>query len=441
MRSVNFFRSALLICCCLAATVLVKGSKGSVKAFGAKGNGVADDSQAIQNAVMKLDTIIFPQGTYKISRLITFNGLKNKVIQAQSKAVIINTNLDSGSFLFENCENIVLKGGKWTRPLVSKQGGKEQHTFAFRNVHSLLIDGLYIDGSPEMGIALSEVVDGTVTNCKIRNCFRDGIYAHYSAKLTYANNDLANIKDDAMSMHDYGIPAQKKHLIQSGYPQAGNAVIKNNKVNNCYQGFSSIGCQNITVINNNITNTVGAGIAVFNAENMMKGSTARVENVTVKGNVLRNNGGKQSIMAKAYPNFGQLTTGRSALFFGVLDSSNLINNPKSKLRNIRIEDNSITNCHVNGAYLAQIDNLFFKNNSFVDCNLDKSRFTGRIVELRNCDDVYVYANKVEDLKKTSSHIAGFEVKNVSGEMGKWNVKGFSDAAGRFESGKKPKEIQ
>lgn len=437
----NLIKANALLLIFFFSAVCVFASKRDVKKMGARGDGINDDSKAIEDAINSTDTIVFSAGTYKIARLLKFTGLHDKVILAKKNAVIINVNDSSGSFLFDNCKNIEIQGGKWTRTPIYKQGKGEEHTFYFRNVHGLIVNGIYLTISPQMGIAMGEVVGATISNNRIENCFRDGIYSHYSAKLTYINNTLSNIKDDAMSMHDYGIDAQKKNLINSGYTQAGFAIIKNNIVRNCYQGFASIGCNNLMISNNKISNTVNAGIAVFNSENLFKGGKARVANVVIANNVLLNTGGKQNIIGKDYPNYGQLTTGRSAIFVATTDSSNFINNPHTRLSNIRIENNSVTSSYVNGAYLAQIDSLVFMNNTFLNCDIDGSKYSGRIVEVRNCSGAYIYENSVQDTREKKQHMSGYEIKNVSGKMGRWTVKGYIDSASRYIMGDRPVEIQ
>jgi hypothetical protein len=58
----------------------------SVKDYGAKGNGIADDTAAIQNAVnaTKSGTLLFPAGTYRLSTTITL--LNNVTYQGQGTA-------------------------------------------------------------------------------------------------------------------------------------------------------------------------------------------------------------------------------------------------------------------------------------------------------------------------------------------------------------------
>jgi hypothetical protein len=412
--------------------------KVSVAKYGAKGDGKTDDSNAIINAIKAGDEIVFPKGKYLITKTLRFTNLSNKHIFAYD-ATIINSDNTVPSIVFDTGNDITIEGGTWARlTLPTAIGAKNnENTFTFITIKNLVVKKIHIIGSPEMGICMMNVVHGIITNNTIEKCFRDGIYSHYSAKLTYAYNHLEDIKDDAMSIHDYGLTEQKAVIIAAGYSQAGHAVVINNVVKNAYEGFSSIGCDSLYIAGNNISNTVNAGIAVFNSETLFKGSTARVKNVFITNNKLSYTGGAQKIMGGTYSNNGQLSTGRCALYVAVNDASNLINNPTTRLSNIKITKNVITNSYVNGAYIAQIDGLIFENNSFTDCDIDRSHYSGRIVEIRNCTNASIFNNSVIDDREKILHDAGYETTNISGKMGNWIVKGHLDPVAGYTLGVHP----
>ena len=403
-------------------------SKINVKACGAKGDGVTDDTEKLIFAISSADTIIIPKGIYLISKQLKFVDVSNKTIMASS-AIIKNNNNSAGTLEFARGNNISIIGGTWTRTaLPKKEGTGNEHTFTFVAIKNLNVKNVTINGSPEMGIAMIGVVNGNIADNDIQNCFRDGIYSHYSVKLTYNGNRLENIKDDAMSIHDYGIAAQKPEVIAAGYSEAGQSTVINNTAKNVYQGFASIGCDQLYISGNKITGTVNAGIAISNSENLFRGGTARAKNIMITDNIITNAGGTQNIMGVNYTNSGQLSTGRSALFIAVLDSSNLINKPKSRLTNISVVNNEIKDSYVNGAYIAQTDGLVFKNNSFVDCNISNSPYCGNIVEIINCNKTVINNNKIIDDRKTPLHKVGYQINNVEGQMSDWKVKGYQSKA-------------
>jgi hypothetical protein len=404
--------------------------KISVKACGAKGDGKHNDTEAILYAVKVADTILIPTGSYLINRKLTFKDLRNKTIIATG-AIILNTNNNDGTLEFTDGENISVTGGTWTRSVLPREQGKgQEHTFTFSQIKNLTVKDVTINGSPQMGIALIGIVGGLINHNTVTNCCRDGIYAHYSVKLTYSNNYITNIKDDAMSIHDYGLIIQKGLMVTKGYMQAGQSKVINNTCINTYQGFSSIGCNDIYIAGNKISNTVGAGIAISNSETLFKGGTARAKNIIIEKNILSRNGSAQIIMGVKYTNGGQLSTGRSALFIAVNDEQNVISHPKSTISKVTVTNNTISDCGVNGAYIAQVVGLVFKSNSFTNCNTDDSPYCGNIVEVENSANALINNITVIDNRTRPHHKTGYQLKNVTGKANSWNVKGYTTVPGK-----------
>ncbi|RVU00927.1 hypothetical protein EOD41_09850 [Mucilaginibacter limnophilus] len=417
--------------------------KVSVRDFGAKGDGITDDSEAFLRAIKAADFVVVPKGKYLLKKKLSFTKLSNKTISAYG-ATIINNNTELGTLYFGSSINITIEGGTWTRKTMPDHISNlpSEHTFSFVRVRNLTVKKVHINGSAQMGINMVLVDNATVYGNLIENCYRDGIYAHYSVNLTYESNTLNNIKDDAMSIHDYGIDAQKQEMFSAGYRQSGKSRIINNVTNNTYEGFASIGCDGLLISGNKINNTVNAGISIFNTPKLFKGSNARAKNITITNNYLSYTGGTQRIMGEEYKNQGQLTGGRSAIFVGVQDEQALINNPdpKSRITDVTITNNTVVNSYVNGAYIGQVDNLEFKNNTFTDCNIAMSNFSGRIVEIRLCNNVDIDDNSVIDDRSKPRHNAGYELKNVNGRMGKWIIKGHIDQADKYIIGSSPVSI-
>ena len=130
----------------LAAALLAQGTI-DVRAFGAKGDGVADDTAAIQRAADALrgpdrtcdahcetrfcnamidrpsPALVFPAGTYRVSGPVVFN--RNAVLLGEKGAKIVNVSSDRETFYFREAhrlivEGLVFEGGavhlrQWTR--------------------------------------------------------------------------------------------------------------------------------------------------------------------------------------------------------------------------------------------------------------------------------------------------------------------------------------
>lgn len=79
--------------------------------FGAKGDGVTDDSQAIQDAFDSGLNVYFPKATYYITEAIFVNGLSGRTIDFGTSTFHFKSNAGEVryGFWFEECENLVLK--------------------------------------------------------------------------------------------------------------------------------------------------------------------------------------------------------------------------------------------------------------------------------------------------------------------------------------------
>ena len=401
----------------------------TVKQFGAKGDGVTDDTKAITDALNSdVAAIYFPQtkSYYKVSEMIIVSNVNRKKILTKN-AKILNSDLTKATFLFQNSKNIEIYGGVFgytTLPV--KNGGNSQHVFQFDKCQTVIVDRVHIINSPEMGIAITNSNFVTVKNSTIEHTFRDGTYAHYSANIKYLNNIYKNIKDDAMSFHDYGIASDKVELLKYGYTQSTNLLAANNTVKNAYQGIASIGSDKVKIMNNRFDSTVIAGIAIFNSKELYPDGKALVKNVEIVGNTLTNTCKTIIINNKPYNNFGQASTGRAAIFIGSLGDNNQVYMGESKrLNNIVVKDNKVSYSGASGFWGSLTDNLTLLNNKFINCSGEVSSqgLHGDVVEINNVTKFYATNNMIVDSRKKTMHRHGYSLDNVSGRMSNWNVKG------------------
>lgn len=413
----------ILLVCFYAVNCQAQGSSKSVKDFGAKGDGVTDDTQALINGVQGSSTLIIPAGTYNIKGVVSFNGLKNKVIIADKNAVIRNTTDDKGSFNFAFCQNLTIQGGTWTYVHLPTSNGKtgQEVYFLFSTCKNVTVNHIHLIGAWEMGICMMACMNMNISNNIIEKCYRDGIYSHYSANLVYCGNHLADIKDDAMSIHDYGIASQRTVLTAAGIPQSGYAIVFDNTTKNTYQGFASIGCTHLFIANNDIQNTVTGGISISNSELLFVGSTARPNNITISNNNLSGVGGNIKIIDDYHHNSAQLSIGRAAIFVGVIDEKDKILNPKSTIKYVTVNDNTVSNSYEDGIYLGNINGLNFFNNVFSNNNLNGDAYGVSAVEMKSCNGVAMGNNTIRDGRKNADGDFIYNLDSVNGNEGQWNI--------------------
>jgi len=428
----SFLRVAVTALFLLAVTSAFAKHKGapdspvSIEQFGAQaGNPNFDNGPAIIKALQSAKAVLIPANkNYYISSTISVTGLDGVTITATG-STITNTNYDVQTLHFVKCNNITINGGHYTRDVMpDKQDGKNQHTIEFVSCANVSITYAHIERSPEMGIANNVVNGGVYTNNTIEHCMRDGIYAHYSINLKYIDNTITDIKDDGLSMHDYGIPAQKSMIIQAGHPQAGYSVISGNHVSNCVEGVASIGCTHLTISNNTIKNTVDAGISLFNSEDLSPGSNARLSFITVVNNTIDNAGANLTVDGVFFKSTAKYIVGRSAIYIACVKQGQPYYLSKLRSSDINVQGNRVSNCPVNGATLYNIDGLVLRDNQFTNCHSDNNADTGDIVEIQNCTAINVSDNEVIDTRRPALHDRGYAIVNCSGTFKQGVVNGF-----------------
>jgi parallel beta-helix repeat protein len=238
------------------------GAVYNVKAYGAVGDGITDDTTAIKAAIAAAPAggvVYFPAGTYLCGQInVTTNRL---------------TLLGSGS-----ASTLKLRNGANT-PLVVIG------PVIYGALASLALDGNGANNTmpganPNCGVLVGTSTWVTVENCAISNTTNDGVFLQKSQYCTVANNYFSNC-------------FQGIHVIQG----SNDNLILGNSLNQCaygiyldYDGSTATYCYRNKVVGNTVTNCTGiqgawaqaAGIALSGAP-----STIVENNVCAGASVLR----------------------------------------------------------------------------------------------------------------------------------------------------------
>lgn len=167
----------------------------NVKDFGAKGDGVTDDTANIQKTIDSLKTtggtVFFPEGTYLVSQAGTN---KSWCLELRSNIFYVGLGYES---------KIVLKAGQNKFVRLMSTGLNE-------NVKNIIISGLHLDGNKakqnkayeqQHAILLAGVEDCEVRHCIIHDFIGDGIYVHHgsspigSQRVLVEENEIFESKD------------------------------------------------------------------------------------------------------------------------------------------------------------------------------------------------------------------------------------------------------
>lgn len=128
--------------------------------FGAVGDGVHDDTNAIQTALLS-DNVFFPEGTYLVktndSERISVPSNRILLFHKNAKLKGINENKSTGSILLLlNVNNVSINGGNFEGDVLENTNEAEGAN-----------NGIYISGSNNI----------VISDCHFTNCFTDGIYS------------------------------------------------------------------------------------------------------------------------------------------------------------------------------------------------------------------------------------------------------------------------
>ena len=247
----------------------LKNIKINVKDFGAKGDGITDDTYAIQEAInfcyntKKSSTVIIPSGTFIFTSItikegITLEGnggtlkLKDNVCIDDSVGYfLIHNSAGKLSTPFEPYNNITLRN-------LIIDGNKENNkyykvadciTVAGDNI---TVDGCAVINPPDSGIMFTNVTNSKCANNRIDKARDLGIYVNDGDGTTFKNNIISNNIISNCHYGGIGLKRSCKHAIISNniISYCGNGITLEHASTETSNDFS----HNLTITNNRLYN-------------------------------------------------------------------------------------------------------------------------------------------------------------------------------------------
>ena len=177
---------------------MIAGAPVNVKDFGAAGDGVTDDTAAIQGAIGTGDvSLYFPIGTYMVDG-IDLTGVSNLTLMGESKNLSILKLIDNSN------DHVIALSSSSTI-----------------NISTLKIDGNRANQTGGHGIRFGGADGVTIDNVVIRGCYSYGIgmQAGTNSDITISNFTILDTGQDGIDIKDYDL-ANDNIIITNG-------VIKN----------------------------------------------------------------------------------------------------------------------------------------------------------------------------------------------------------------------
>ncbi len=141
--------------------------------FGAKADGIHDDTKAIQEAINQRGRVIFPEGTYLISsKLIVYSG---NYLLGQKNVTIKQT---KDTFILFN-EHSQVANAEWDENIT---------------IRNIMFDGSLVDAKSEYtaGLYMCGVRNLKVDNCTLKDIGGDGVYLGRGGKGRFCENVQIN---------------------------------------------------------------------------------------------------------------------------------------------------------------------------------------------------------------------------------------------------------
>ncbi|WP_321782572.1 right-handed parallel beta-helix repeat-containing protein [Burkholderia pyrrocinia] len=297
----------------------------SVRRFGVKGDGVTDDTAALQVALNAGIPLYFPPGTYLYGNTLTATA---SIIGAGWDSILQCTTAQGQNSViyWKNASNFKIQNLQFfSKNATAYYPDETAGAVNLLGCSQFEISGCKFNNSAGGGALMRSCVNGKVFGNTLLNIWHDGIHVtKASSDITITNNEVINGGDDAYAVVGY---------FNEGVRPRRVTIANNRVVGTKYaRGIAIVGAQDIMVADNQIYNPMGAGIYVASELTSVYQSYGN-DNVTVANNVLDTCGVQSNIGAIVNEPNGPI--GYAAL---AVTATNGFNNS-----NITIVNNTIKN--------------------------------------------------------------------------------------------------
>ena len=289
----------------------------SVKDFGAVGDGVTDDTAAIQAALTSAVTnntgLVFPTATYLVLSTITLSIPVGRTLHIDGNGSVINTTIADSTVVYSGFITISGTSGSSLilrdLSITSNQAGAVSTSrargfmvgLAISTLAKIEFDGVSVSGFGFINIWLYKVLQGVVLNCSGINSRYAGLFMQSCADINviggaYGQNGGLN----GSTVEGYGVTCATKYQAAD----LDNIRIKIDGTtcsNNIGKGIDAHDCLGLIITNNSVIGFIYNGIYAVNEGGSKNVSSVVINNNYIDGTSLYStSSGCSGIQAGAY---------------------------------------------------------------------------------------------------------------------------------------------
>lgn len=408
----------------LYATLIINDVAVNVKQFGAKGDGITDDTIPIQNVINNCNNIYIPYTTdyYLITDTININK-NNLIIKGNYSHLQQPDNLEKNIFNIYNSNNITLDN-----LYLSNESTQESSSPLLNNKRLV-----YINNSSNI----------TIKNCKFKKAYCRGIEILKSSDINYINNIFENATFQMLyllpEVRDVLVDNSIFDTIDGNYNlnylfatgrvdtetydySVKNIIIKNSKFlnNPTWEAIDTHSANGFIVENNYIENCRVGIMALAGSTKPVTTDPVKLANVTIKNNYMKcskNGEGRYGIIIGCNDNLGENVTieNNKIVEFGDRETRGAIN--IEGLKNFNIKDNVILKSEGTGICLSYCYNGNIDSNQIIDTH-NETRDDYGIFAIAGAWDINITNNTIKNLNTPklingirSSFLSNFNLNN------------------------------